>query len=214
MCINVCLHVRMCTTCVPRFCRGQEKTLDPLKLQTLISPHGCWTLNLGPLQQQRALLNCSHLSSPNPKLAVQTWQSLQGISLRMMGNPCSSGHLLELLFPMIACWERLHIHSAFIKEKLIASTPHCIVIGPTKTILKMDLLMSPCSLLSGKHIWNADRRPSYYLSVTWEPLAGVLKSLTWQVSFLWQQVGSWRWFCSCFLLSRICALGIAKRPWR
>lgn len=78
----------------------------------------------------------------------------------MADEPCSSGHLLELLLPMIACWERLHTHSAFIKQKLIASVPHCIVIGPTKTILKMAILMSTCSLMLGKHIWNVDRRPS------------------------------------------------------
>jgi hypothetical protein len=128
----------------------------------------------------------------------------------MRGDPCSSGLLLELFFPMIACWERLHIHSAFIKEKLIASIPHCTVVGPTKTILKMDVLMSTCSLLSGKHIWNADRRPSYYLSDTWEPLAGVLTPLLGRFPSFDSEWGLESGSAPNCLLSRVCALGIAK----
>lgn len=59
MCMSACLHVCMCTTCVPG-ARG-HKVLDPmeLELQTTVSYYvglGNKTWALGPLQEKQVLL--------------------------------------------------------------------------------------------------------------------------------------------------------------
>lgn len=33
MCIDVCLHVCVCTTCVPGACGGQKTVLGPLEME-------------------------------------------------------------------------------------------------------------------------------------------------------------------------------------
>lgn len=39
------------------FCRGQERLLDPIKLELQGSQCGCWDLNSGPLPQQYELIS-------------------------------------------------------------------------------------------------------------------------------------------------------------
>lgn len=50
----LCLHVHLCTTCVPGILRSHKRTLDPLQLVTdsCEPSYGCQELSLSPLQEQ------------------------------------------------------------------------------------------------------------------------------------------------------------------
>jgi hypothetical protein len=61
----VCQGAYVFNTYGPGACRGQKSVLDSLGVIDLCeAPHGCWPLNLGPLQEQPVLLTPDHLSGP------------------------------------------------------------------------------------------------------------------------------------------------------
>jgi hypothetical protein len=57
LCMGVnCLHICLCTTCVPGAPGDQKQALDALELDLQFQPYKCYQSNQGPLKEQPVLL--------------------------------------------------------------------------------------------------------------------------------------------------------------
>lgn len=65
MCVRVCLHVCLYTTCVPGFTTGLKRSSGTRVTDGREPPHGFWELNTGPLLEH-PVLALGHSTEPCP----------------------------------------------------------------------------------------------------------------------------------------------------
>jgi hypothetical protein len=92
-----CLHVCLCTVCMPDAHENQKRASDALELvlQMVVRHHGCWGLNLHPLKEQPVLLTTKPLS-------LQAWGSFfsrDRASLHSLVWPQTCGETAVLVTP-------------------------------------------------------------------------------------------------------------------
>lgn len=105
-----CLHVCICTTCVPGASSGQKRVSDPveLELQMLVSYHvGSGKQNLGPLYKQQVLWTRGCFSSPpcavwhHPGLHHSGMASCIRHWSRKCPQSCPQAVLMEIFSPLV-----------------------------------------------------------------------------------------------------------------